>query len=171
MIPFLLLLNSIFFLFFCLQIQCKEDELKLDDEDRSLWLNDKKIISFRSGSINLRFISYLFNHSDRSVTVSELEKNVFFDNSINLNKVMRNTAIPTHIAEQHFEYTKDSIKLYKKRTSLIQWCPHANALMINRQGDINRHCVDNIINIVQHCSVPFCAIYHSENFWEKTTHV
>lgn len=115
--PFLLLLNSLFFLLICLQIQVKENELKLDKEDYSLWLNDEKVISFRNGSINFRFISYLFDNPGRQITISELERNVFFDNSINLNKVMRNTGIPTNIAKQHFELKKGHILMHKKRTS------------------------------------------------------
>lgn len=115
--PFLLLLNSLFFLLICLQIQVKENELRLDKEDYSLWLNDEKVISFRNGSINFRFISYLFDNPGRQITTSELERNVFFDNSINLNKVMRNTGIPADIVKQHFELKKGHILMHKKRTS------------------------------------------------------
>ena len=118
--PLLLVVNSAFFLLLCLQLLNKEDELKLDREDHSLWLNDERIINFRHGSTNLRFISYLFEHSERQITISELEKNVFFNNSINLNKVMRNTGIPAHIAKQHFELKKGHVRMHKKRTSLIQ---------------------------------------------------
>ncbi|PNQ51696.1 hypothetical protein C1141_21310, partial [Vibrio agarivorans] len=106
----LLVLNSVLFLFICLHLFKQESVLEFKKDDFSLWINDKKLLSFRKGSSNLRLITYLFENVDRDIPAEELEQNVFLNNSITTSKVMRNTGIPSQVLEQHFEIKRESIK-------------------------------------------------------------
>ncbi|PTB34035.1 hypothetical protein [Photobacterium phosphoreum] len=92
----------------------REQQLHFDDKTKTLFCDGKKVISVRDGSGNYRFIRYIFQHTDRPISVADLEANVFFGQNVNIVKVLSNTHLPKDIINTFFSVSKDSLTFKNK---------------------------------------------------------
>lgn len=91
-----------------------EKHLSFDDKAKTVFCNGEKVISVRDGSGNYRFIKYIFDHIDKPISVTDLEKEVFFGQSVNIVKVLSNTHLPKEIINGFFSVSKNSLVFKNK---------------------------------------------------------
>ena len=114
MLIFFCIVTVVSYIYLLMSFDNKEKHLYFDDKTKTVLCDGKKIISVRDGSGNYRFIKYIFEHSNRPISVTELETYVFFRQNINIVKVLSNTHLPKEIINTFFCVSKNSLTLKNK---------------------------------------------------------
>lgn len=114
MLIFFCVMTVVSYIYVLISFDEKEQQLHFDDKTKTLFCDGKKVISVRDGSGNYRFIKYIFQHTDRPISVADLEANVFFGQNVNIVKVLSNTHLPKEIINTFFSVSKDSLTFKNK---------------------------------------------------------
>ncbi|MEC6897485.1 hypothetical protein [Photobacterium piscicola] len=114
MLIFFCVMTVVSYIYLLMSFDEKEQHLYFDDKTKTVFCDGKKIISVRDGSGNYRFIKYIFEHTDRPISVTELEAHVFFGQNINIVKVLSNTHLPKEIISTFFCVSKNSLTFKNK---------------------------------------------------------
>ena len=114
MLIFFCIITVVSYIYLLISFYCKEKNLYFDDSTKTVFCDGKKIISVRDGSGNYRFIKYIFENIDRPISVTELEKYVFFGQNVNIVKVLSNTHLPKEIINSFFCVSKNSLTFKNK---------------------------------------------------------
>ncbi|EHK2924622.1 hypothetical protein J7Y46_004505 [Vibrio parahaemolyticus] len=89
-------------------------ELTLDSTKTVVMLNNSEIIRIKKGSMNHRFLSYMFEHSNCDVLISSLYTEAKIPHDTYINKLLANTQLPKYIRNNAFKLTSNSIRLTTK---------------------------------------------------------
>ncbi|SJZ49756.1 hypothetical protein [Photobacterium toruni] len=117
MFIFFCFMTVISYIYLLISLKDKEKHLSFDDKTKTVFCDGKKVISVRDGSGNHRFIKYIFENTDRQISVTELETDVFFGQNVNIVKVLSNTHLPKEIINMFFSVSKNSL-IFKNKAFL-----------------------------------------------------
>ncbi len=114
MLIFFCIITVVSYIYLLISFYCKEKNLYFDDSTKTVFCDGIKVITVRDGSGNYRFIKYIFENIDRPISVTELEKYVFFGQNVNIVKVLSNTHLPKEIINSFFCVSKNSLTFKNK---------------------------------------------------------
>ncbi len=79
----------------------------LSFSDNTLYLNENKVTEIRKGSINHKFISYIYKHESERISKIDLQKILSCKNEVNLHKLIFNTRLPKEARTRLFSIKND----------------------------------------------------------------
>ncbi len=89
-------------------------ELTLDSTKTVIMLNDSELIRIKKGSMNQRFLAYMFEHPNNDIPFSDLYTEAKIPHNTYINKLLANTQLPKYIRNNAFKLTDNSIRLITK---------------------------------------------------------
>ena len=104
MILFFIIYNVFCFCFLAISFLYRKTILSFDENQCIIYKNGIKIITVKNGSANYRFLVYIFNNTNKEITIKELEENVFYGGIISLKKAVYNTPFNKDIILKHFSF-------------------------------------------------------------------
>ncbi|EGQ7678713.1 hypothetical protein ACEWBT_22585 [Vibrio parahaemolyticus] len=90
------------------------NELSLDSTKTMVMFNDSEVIQIKKGSMNHRFLVYMFEHSNKDIPISNLYTEAKIPHDTYINKLLANTQLPKFIRDNAFKLTNNSIRLITK---------------------------------------------------------
>ncbi len=89
-------------------------ELTLDSTKTVVMINDSELIRIKKGSMNQRFLVYMFEHPNIDVQFSDLYTEAKIPHNTYINKLLANTQLPKYIRNNAFKFTNHSIRFTTK---------------------------------------------------------
>lgn len=88
--------------------------MSLDSTKTMVMFNDSEVIQIKKGSMNHRFLVYMFEHSNKDIPISNLYTEAKIPHDTYINKLLANTQLPKFIRDNAFKLTNNSIRLITK---------------------------------------------------------
>lgn len=80
------------------------------EDKNELYYQGEVLQKIKNGSINHRFLKYLFEHQDKKIKISLLYKNIGLPEDTYINKLIANTNLPKDIRCKAFSIENDTVQ-------------------------------------------------------------
>lgn len=92
------------------EIKSQKIKLLFNPSRNVILSGEDEILRIKQGSINHRFISYLFEHEGRDISIEQLYQDLKLPEDTYLKKLIANTKLPKEIRSRAFVVSKSTIR-------------------------------------------------------------